>query len=122
MSLLSLLFVLFAVTCEAFVGPAVAQSAVSRSVVSTNSPVMFGAFGKAAPKKAAKKVVKKVVKKAPKKVVKKVAKKVVKKAVKKAAKKTTSATTGGASSTAKKFFTTENWAYQAFDLLRNLPK
>merc|ERR1719409_1739104 len=101
MSPLSLLLVLFAVTCEAFVGPAVAQTAISRSVVNINSsPVMFGARKNAAPKK----VVKKVAKKAPKKVVKKVAKSNV----------------APAASAATKFFSKENWAYQAFDLLKKL--
>merc|ERR1711990_539754 len=69
-------------------------------------------------KKPVKKVVKKVVKKP---VVKKPVKKVVKKVVKKASAGGKTNIGASAQSFTGKFFTTENWAVQAFTILKDLP-
>merc|ERR1719243_367426 len=115
-------------TCSGFqLQTSVRSSAVVRAqAASPVSPVMFGGGKKAAPKKAAKKVAKKVVKKAAKKVVKKaapkkVAKKVVKKAVAKKGKEPVTNVGRSAQSFTSKFFSSDNWAVQAFQTLQSLP-
>merc|ERR1719243_109147 len=119
-------------TCSGFqLQTSVRSSAVVRAqAASPVSPVMFGGGKKAAPKKAAKKVAKKVVKKAakkvvkkaaPKKVAKKAAKKVVKKAVAKKGKEPVTNVGRSAQSFTSKFFSSDNWAVQAFQTLQSLP-
>merc|ERR1719247_3230018 len=110
MSPLNLLLVFLAVSCEAFTAPVGMASAVSRSVVTTGSPVMLFGGKKAAPKKAAKKVVKKPVSTS-------------------SVRGTRPKVVGGGGATKKnglirgteKFFSKENWAVQAVDLLTKLP-
>merc|ERR1740127_71684 len=118
-ALLKLVLLAFVGTCQGFVMPATGNAVAVRSTAAA-SPMMFGGGSKAKPvKKVAKKAVKKVVKKVAKKpVAKKVAKKVVKKA------KTAGAKTNvgsSAQSFSSSFFTSENWAVQAFNILKDLP-
>merc|ERR1719353_1311723 len=104
----SVLLCVLAVTAEAFVAPVSQQSAVSRSVISSSAlPLMFAGGSKAAPKKAAKKVAKKA------------AKKVVKKVVR--GKAAPPPPKNGIQRVTEKFFSEENWAIQAVQLLAKLP-
>jgi len=105
------LLAFFAVSSEAFVAPA--SPALSVSVVARQPAATMLGGGKGKPKKAAKKVVKKVAKKP----VKKVAKKAAKKAAPKGAFRP------GQQMPANQAVTELfGGFFNAFDLLRNLPK